>query len=103
MDYMGWILIGVSVAGLYVLGLISYRLLLSARSLQSEVARSQGLVNQVKNFEELRFPESKPSTGSDLGKLLVARHKLIAAKEKRAEERRRRLIQGIREIETDKR
>jgi len=25
MDYMGWILIAVSVAGLYVLGLISYR------------------------------------------------------------------------------
>ena len=92
MGYMGWILIAVSVAGLYVLGLIGYRLALSARSLQKEAARSQDLVNQVKNFDELSFSESKPSTGSDLGKLLVARRKLIAAKEKRAEERRRRLI-----------
>lgn len=103
MSFTGWVLLATSTAGLYALGLIGYRLLLSARTLNKEADQARRLMAEVQEFDELPLSRAKPSTGSDLGKLLLERHRLNASKDKRAEERRRRLIQGIREIEIDKR
>lgn len=103
MGFSIWLVILASVAGSYFLLLRGYRLMLSLKSLRQEVERSQELIAAAQDFDEIELTEPVANSGADLLKLLRQRHRIKTDREKRAEQRRRRLIQRISEIEIDKR
>lgn len=103
MGFSIWLVILASVAGSYFLLLRGYRLMLSLKSLRQEVQRSQALIAAAQDFDEIELTEPVANSGADLLKLLRQRHRIKTDREKRAEQRRRRLIQRISEIEIDKR
>jgi hypothetical protein len=103
MNWTGWVLLGVTLLSLYLLGLVSYRLFLNAKALKSHVDTAKSLVAEAQRFDELPISAASPSSADDLGPLLVERRALLRAKEERASQRQRRLVQRIRDIEIDKR
>jgi hypothetical protein len=103
MNWTGWVLLGVTLLSLYLLGLTGYRLFLNAKALKQHIDKAKGLVVEAQNFEELEVSAAKPSSSEDLDELLVERRALLRAKEDRASARQRRLVQRISEIEIDKR
>jgi hypothetical protein len=103
MNWTGWVLLGVSLLSLYLLGLVGYRLFLSGKALKQRIDKSQSLLAEVQNFEELEVPSASPSSGKDIGKLLSERRAILRAKEERVRQRQRRLVQRISDIEIDKR
>ena len=103
MAWTSWLLLAVSLAGIYALGLIGYRLLVSAKRLKHELARAESLVDELKQVELEAIERSKPSSGDDFEQLLVNRELLKRARRLRAEQRKRRLIERISSIEVDKR
>ena len=103
MAWTSWLLLAVSLAGIYALGLIGYRLLVSAKELKHELARAESLVDELKQVELEAIERSKPSSGNDFEQLLVNRELLKRARRLRAEQRKRRLIERISSIEVDKR
>lgn len=103
MAWTSWLLLAVSLAGIYALGLIGYRLLVSAKELKHELARAESLVDELKQVELEAIERSKPSSGDDFEQLLVNRELLKRARRLRAEQRKRRLIERISSIEVDKR
>lgn len=103
MAWTSWLLLAVSLAGIYALGLIGYRLLVSAKELKHELARAESLVDELKQVELEAIQRSKPSSGDDFEQLLVNRELLKRARRLRAEQRKRRLIERISSIEVDKR
>ena len=103
MAWTSWLLLAVALAGTYALGLIGYRLLVSAKELKHELARAESLVDELKQVELEAIERSKPSSGDDFEQLLVNRELLKRARRLRAEQRKRRLIERISSIEVDKR
>ena len=103
MAWTSWLLLAVSLAGIYALGLIGYRLLVSAKQLKLELARAESLVDELKQVELEAIERSRPSSGDDFDQLLVNRELLKRARRLRAEQRKRRLIERISSIEVDKR
>ena len=103
MGFSIWLVILASAAGSYFLLLRGYRLMLSLKSLRQEVERSQALIAAAQDFDEIELNEPVSNSGADLLKLLRQRHRIKTDREKRAEQRRRRLIHRISEIEIDKR
>ena len=103
MTGFGLMLLLVSLACLYVLGLLGYRLLLSARRLSTEIIKSKALIEELNNFEVTIPAKAQVTSGSDLVSLLGERRRIGQAKEQRGKSRRRRLLQRIKDIEIDKR
>ncbi|MEK9578604.1 MAG: hypothetical protein VW008_04560 [Aquiluna sp.] len=103
MAWTSWLVLAVALAGIYALGLIGYRLLVSAKELKHELARAESLVDELKQVEQEAIERSKPSSGDDFEQLLVNRELLKKARRLRAEQRKRRLIERISSIEVDKR
>jgi hypothetical protein len=103
MAWTSWLLLAVALSGIYALGLIGYRLLVSAKELKHELARAESLVDELKQVELEAIERSKPSSGDDFEQLLVNRELLKKARRLRAEQRKRRLIERISSIEVDKR
>ena len=103
MAWTSWLVLAVSLAGIYALGLIGYRLVVSAKQLKLELARAESLVDELKQVELETIERSRPSSGDDFEQLLVNRELLKRARRLRAEQRKRRLIERISSIEVDKR
>ena len=103
MNWTGWLILAVALVSLYFLGLVLYRLYLSARALKLEVEKSQLLIAQAQEFEALEIIPAKPSSQDQLATLRVKRRKFVRSREKKAEDRQRRLIERVRDIEIDKR
>ena len=103
MNWTGWLILAVTLVSLYLLGLVLYRLYLNARTLKLEVEKSQLLIAQAQEFEELEITPAKPSSQDQLATLQVKRRKFVRSREKKAEDRQRRLIERVRDIEIDKR
>jgi len=103
MEWTGWLILVVSLLGIYLIGLIGYRLLISTKKLRQEVARADQLISELKNVEHLAVEFSWPSTGAELEELLINRELLKRARRHRAEARKRKLIERISSIEVDKR
>jgi len=103
MTGFGLMFLLVALASVYALGLLGYRLLLSARRLSTEIIKSKELIDDLKNFD-MRIPsKAEANTGADLLSLLGERRRIGQAKEQRVKSRRRRLLQRIKDIEIDKR
>ncbi|MDE0867447.1 MAG: hypothetical protein OSA22_00350 [Aquiluna sp.] len=96
-------LLFVALASFYALGLLGYRLLLSARRLSTEIIKSKALIEELNNFEVTIPSKAQVTSGSDLVSLLGERRRIGQAKEQRGKSRRRRLLQRIKDIEIDKR
>jgi hypothetical protein len=103
MTGFGLMLLLVALASLYVLGLLGYRLLLSARRLSTEIIKAKELIEDLNNFDMTTPSKAPVTSGSDLMSLLGERRRIGQAKEQRVKSRRRRLMQRINDIEIDKR
>jgi hypothetical protein len=103
MDWTGWLFLAVSLAGLYALGLVLYRLFLSVKSLAREISQTKNLVAELMSYEPLEYTPAKPSSRKDLAEVLMARRNFEKSREAKAEARQRRLVQRISRIEIDKR
>jgi hypothetical protein len=103
MTGFGLMLLFVALASFYALGLLGYRLLLSARRLSTEIIKSKALIEELNNFEVTIPSKAQVTSGSDLVSLLGERRRIGQAKEQRGKSRRRRLLQRIKDIEIDKR
>jgi hypothetical protein len=103
MTGFGLLLLLVALASLYVLGLLGYRLLLSARRLSTEIIKSKALIEDLNNFDMTIPSKAEVNSGADLLSLLGERRRIGQAKEQRAKSTRRRLLQRIKDIEIDKR
>jgi biopolymer transport protein ExbB/TolQ len=103
MTGFGWMLLFVSLAAIYALWLVGYRLLLSAKKLNKEIAKSKDLIAELNSAETAMPDRAEANTGADLLSLLGQRRRNGLAKEQRAKYRRRRLINRIKEIDIEKR
>ncbi len=103
MNWTGWLILAVTLVALYLLGLVLYRLYMNAVALKAEIEKSQLLIAQAQQFEKLEIAPAKPSSQQQLAKLMMKRRKLVRSREKKAEDRQRRLVQRVRDIEIDKR
>jgi hypothetical protein len=103
MGWTIWLWLAASLAGLYGLGMVLYRLFLSGKSLVAAVSESRRLLTELKSFAELEITAAKPNTREDLGAVLMARRAFEKDREAKAEARQRRLIKRISHIEIDKR
>ena len=103
MGWTMWLVLGVALVSLYVLGLASYRVFLNARDLKNEMARAQDLIEQAQQFQEIEIVPAEPSSTDDLVKLVGLRRAFLRAREQKAIDRQRRLVQRVRDIEMDKR
>ncbi len=103
---MSWVgIVGVlAIAGsLYWLGLVGYRLFLSLKGLQAAGVPLQANLEQLADPIERDFTAAKNHTTEDLGEVLAKRKQLLKAKRDSAEERRRRLIARLDQLNSDKR
>lgn len=103
MGWTLWLVLGVTLISLYLLGLASYRVYLNAMSLKGQVAKAQNLVEQAQQFEELELVPAEPSSSDDLTNLVGQRRSFLRVREQKAMDRQRRLVQRVRDIEMDKR
>lgn len=95
-----------SIGALAVFALIGYDLAQRGKSLAGEIAKLapvlQELAELIDELPELAEPES--AIERDLGEALQSRSNLIKAKKQRREERQRRLIRHLKDIDpTEKR
>jgi hypothetical protein len=103
MTGFGLMFLLVAMASIYALGLVGYRLLLSAKRLNTELTKSKELIEDLNSFETTLPSKAVANTGPELLSLLGQRRKIGQAKEQRVKARRRRLIERINDIEIDKR
>jgi hypothetical protein len=103
MNFSGWLIIGVSLASLYLLGLVIYRVFLNVKALKVEIDKAQQLISESQRFDELPIAPATPSSQAQLDDLLVKRRSFLSNREKKAQDEQRRLVQRIRDIEIDKR
>ena len=103
MGWTVWLVLGVLVLGLYLLGLVSYRGYLNAKGLQEQIKKAKSLIAEAQAFEPLAYAPAQPVGEKDLAKVLRDRRTLERKKREAKEARAHRLVQRIREIEIDKR
>jgi hypothetical protein len=103
MNGFGWAFLIVGLVSIYALGLLGYNLMLSAKKLSVQIEKSQELIAELNSFETPNPAKTEPNTGADLVSLLGQRLRLRLSREQRTKARRRRLMQHIKDIDTDKR
>ena len=103
MGWTIWLILAVAFLGFYLLGLLGYRLYLNLTALKKEIDKTEHLVTEAKQFEELPIAKAKANDSEDLAKVLLNRRRIQSEKEDRRQARQRRLVQRISEIEIDKR
>ena len=93
-----------AIAGaLYWLTLVGYRLFLSLKGLQAAGAPLKANLESLAEPIERDFTAAKNHTAGDLGEVLAKRKQLLNAKRDASEERRRRLIERLNQVNLDKR
>ncbi len=103
MSITSWVLLATCLAGLYILGLIFYRVALAGKRLNKEVLKAKNLIEELNNAEALEAQKQSPTQASELPELYRARKRRQRDRENQVQARRRRLIRRISEIEIDKR
>ncbi len=99
-----WFLGAAAILGsLYWLGLVGYRLLLSLRSLRDASVPLQSNLEKLSDPIEREFTAAKNHTTDDLSEVLAKRKQLKRAKRDSVEDRRRRLIERLNQMNLDKR
>ena len=100
---MTWLLLLSFFSGIYLLFLTGYRLFQSGKKLSEATSRTGGLLTELANYERVEPLAAKAAGPADLDQNLEARRKLVRQRVRRREERQRRLVNRIREIDVDKR
>lgn len=103
MSVSGWISLLLILGALYALVLIGYRLVLSSKQLLGEIQVLRSKTESLKQVEELPFVTAHFNRADELGELLAKREQYRRAKRHRAEDRRRKLIQHVQDLDLDKR
>ena len=89
--------------GLYALGLSAYRIFLAVKAVKKELERAKGFIADIAGTETKDPAPASPITHDDLIRVVGERQALKRARARKAEDRQRRLVQRIRDIEIDKR
>lgn len=100
---MIWLLLAVTVINAYLLGLAGYRLFLSTKQFAREASKTSQLLSELSDYESSAPEPAQAVTKADLETTLAARRALIARRARQREQRERRLISRIRDIDLDKR
>jgi hypothetical protein len=99
-----WLIGAAAIAGsLYWFALVGYRLLLSVKGMQAAGLPLKSNLDLLAQPIEREFTAAKNHTEEDLGEVLAKRKQLINAKRDSAEDRRRRLIERLNQMNLDKR
>jgi hypothetical protein len=100
---LGWLPIVALLIGLYFFFLMAYRLWIAGKALVAAAGRTAGLLAELQRYDRL-VPEGKQAiTASELDRVILERKKLVNRRRKAKQERERRLVNRVREIEIDKR
>lgn len=103
MSWVFWLNLAVSLAGIYAIGLIIYRLSLSLKSIKIDSEKLKIAIDSLKNIETTEIESAETSSVEDLPLLISKRRKILKAKEQRAKARGRRLIEHLGSIKIEKR
>ena len=99
-----WLLGAAAIVGsLYWFVLVGYRLYLSLRSLQQAGLPLKSNMELLAQPIEREFSSAENTTSDDLGEVLAKRKQLLKAKRDSSEDRRRRLIERLNQMNLDKR
>lgn len=100
---MTWLLLLSFLAGIYLLFLTGYRLFQSGKKFSEAASKTGSLLTELASYEKVEPLAAKAAGPADLGQNLEARRRLLRQRVRRREERQRRLVNRIREIDVDKR
>lgn len=100
---MSWLLLLSFLAGIYLLFLTGYRLFQSGKKFSVTAAKTGVLLAELASYEKVEPAPAKAATQADFGRNLEARRRLVRQRARRREDRQRRLVNRIREIDVDKR
>lgn len=99
-----WLLvIGITAAAIYFAGLVSYRLNLSLKEFRRHQGQLQDNLKQLEKPIERDYAKAVPSSTVPATQVLAKRKQFLDAKERKASERRRRLVERLQTIDLDKR
>ena len=90
-------------ASLYILGLITYRLWLSAKSFKAQRSQLDQKIKLLSQPLERPIEAAKPSAQGDLAELLAKREQDKRQRLQSQERRRRKLIERLQTLDLDKR
>ncbi len=99
---MEWINLGLVLGAGYVFALAGYKLWLVAKSLLSQIKKTEAALSSF-GPDEFSIQPAKPSAPEDLARLLRARKAMQQRKAHEREERQRRLVARISSINIDRR
>lgn len=100
---MSWLILLTFLLGLYLLFLTGYRLLHSSKKFAQAARKTSELVEELSRYELVEPQPARAVTSADYRQTLEARRRLVRQRTRRQEDRQRRLVARIREIDVDKR
>lgn len=100
---MSWLILLTLLLGSYLLFLTGYRLFQSAKQFAQAASKTGELITELNSFERVDPQPARAAGSADFQQTLIARKRLVRQRIRRQEERQRRLVARIREIDVDKR
>ena len=100
---MSWLILLTFLLGLYLLFLTGYRLLQSSKKFAQAARKTREIVEELYRYELVEPQPARAVTSADYQQTLEARRRLVRQRTRRQEDRQRRLVARIREIDVDKR
>ena len=100
---MSWLILVAALVGAYFFGLAVYRLFLSGKRFADVIGKTRELLVQLDSYELVDPKEASAMGKADQDRVLASRRALIGRRIRRREDRQRRLVNRIREIDVDKR
>lgn len=100
---MTWLLLISFLAGVYLLILAGYRLFQSGRSFSQAASKTNQLLTELASYEKQEPLPAKAVGSADFQQTIEARRRLVRRRIRQREDRQRRLVNRIREIDVDKR
>ena len=99
-----WFLVmGIVAAAIYFAALVAYRVKLSLQEFNRQQEQLQYKLKQLEEPIEREFTKAEPSSTLPAAQVLAKRKQFLDAKEQKATERRRRLVERLQTLDLDKR
>lgn len=99
-----WFLVmGIVAAAIYFAALVAYRVKLSLQDFNRQQEQLQYNLKQLEEPIEREFTKAEPSSTLPAAQVLAKRKQFLDAKEQKATERRRRLVERLQTLDLDKR
>jgi uncharacterized membrane-anchored protein YhcB (DUF1043 family) len=100
---MSWLLLVSFLAGIYFFFLAGFQLFQSGKKFSQAAKRTGELLTDLADYQKVDPEPAKAVSSADLQQTLQARRRLVKQRIRRREDRQRRLVNRIREIDLDKR